>query len=120
MTALEPAHLVGLGGAIGAVLRYGVGRFVADHEFPLATLVVNAIGSFVLGLLAFGGAGEAAVLAIGTGFCGSFTTFSSFSFETVRLWEDGQRRSAIANALGNLLAAGGALALAWLVVAIAT
>lgn len=119
MTELDPAHLVGLGGAVGAVLRYWVGRLVADHEFPVATLAVNAAGSFVLGLLVFGGSGEVTVLAVGTGICGSFTTFSSFSYETVRLWETDRRRSAILNAAGNLVAAGGALALAWLIVSLA-
>lgn len=117
MTLLDPAQLVGLGGAIGAVLRYGVSRTLAGREFPIATLLVNAVGSFVLAGVTFAGAGEAALLTVGTGACGSFTTFSSFSFETVRLWEGGQRRLAALNAVVNLLAAGAAIGLAWLLVA---
>ncbi|MFB6354476.1 MAG: CrcB family protein [Halobacteriales archaeon] len=116
MTVLDPAQLVGFGGAVGAVLRYAVSQWLAGHEFPLSTLVVNAVGSFVLGLVAFSGLDGTLALAVGVGACGSFTTFSSFTFETVRLWEAGERRVAAANALGNLLAAGVALGLAgWLV-----
>jgi CrcB protein len=70
----------------------------------------------VLAAITFGGAGETVLLAIGTGACGSFTTFSSFSFETVRLWETGERSWAITNAVGNLLGALVALGLAWLLV----
>lgn len=117
MTTLDPAQLVGLGGAIGAVLRYGVSRTLAGREFPVATLLVNAVGSFVLAGITFAGAGDTVLLAIGTGACGSFTTFSSLSFETVRLWEGGERRLAALHAVGNLLAAGVAIGLAWLVVA---
>jgi CrcB protein len=117
VTALDPAQLVGLGGAIGAVLRYGVNRTVPGSEFPRATLFVNAVGSFVLAAVTFAGAGEPVLLTIGTGACGSFTTFSSFSFETVRLWENGQRRLAGFNAAGNLGAAGVSIGLAWLLVA---
>lgn len=117
MTALDPAQLVGLGGAIGAVLRYGANRTVGAREFPVGTLLVNAVGSFVLAAVTFAGAGDAVLLAVGTGACGSFTTFSSFSYETVRLWEGGQRRLAGVNAVGNLLAAGVAIGLAWLLVA---
>ena len=116
MTVIDPALLVGLGGAVGASLRYAVGRLLAGHRFPVATLVVNAVGTLVLGVVAFGGAGGDVALAVGTGACGAFTTFSSFSFETVRLVETGHRWWAVANAGGNLLAAGLALALAWLVV----
>lgn len=116
MSSLDPAQLVGLGGAGGAVLRYAVGRTLASREFPLATLTVNAIGTLVLGLVAFGGAGGGVLLAIGTGACGSFTTFSSFSFETVQLWEAGERLPAAVNAVANLAAAGLALGVArWLV-----
>lgn len=117
MTGLDPAQLVGFGGALGAVLRHGVNRWLSTREFPLATLVVNAVGTFVLALVTIIGVGEAVLLAVGTGACGSFTTFSTFSFETVRLWEAGERRAAGLNAIGNLVAAGAAIGLAWLVAA---
>ncbi|WP_224447835.1 fluoride efflux transporter CrcB [Haloprofundus salilacus] len=115
MMALEPAHLVGTGGAIGALLRYAVGQLVDDGSFPLSTLTVNVLGSFVLGVVTFAGVGDSALLLVGTGACGSFTTFSSFSFETVRLWEMDEKRRAVANATVNLVGAGLALGVAWLV-----
>jgi CrcB protein len=77
-------------------------------------VTVNVVGSFVLALVTFLGASHEAALLVGTGACGSFTTFSSFSFETVRLWETGERALASANALGNLVGAGVAVGAAWL------
>ncbi len=111
---VEPAHLLGTGGALGAVLRYAVGRWLAHDRFPFATLAVNVIGSFVLGLVAFSGASDEVVLFVGVGACGSFTTYSSFSFETVRLWETGDHLRAILHAVGMLslcLAAAGSAGL---------
>lgn len=113
MVEFDPAHVVGAGGTLGAVFRYLVGQRVRTSEFPAATLVVNVVGSFVLGLVTFLGADSQALLFVGTGACGSFTTFSSFSFETVRLWETGERARAVGNALGNLAGAVLAIGLAW-------
>ncbi|MFC7155750.1 fluoride efflux transporter CrcB [Halomarina halobia] len=115
MVALDPAQLVGIGGVLGAVARYLVGEAVEVEWFPLETFTVNVLGSFALGLLAFGGSGSDAALLLGTGACGSFTTFSSFSFQTVRLWETGERARSVVNALGTLAAALAALGLAWLI-----
>lgn len=100
---------------LGAVLRYLVGEYVDVEGFPLGTLTVNVAGSFVLGLVTFLGAGEDVLLFVGTGACGSFTTFSSFSFDTVRLWETGGRVRSIVYATVNLVGALAAIGLAWLV-----
>ncbi len=111
---VEPAHLLGAGGAIGAILRYSVGRWLANDRFPVATLAVNVIGSFLLGLVTFSGVGDEIVLFVGVGASGSFTTYSSFSFETVRLWETGDRLRAILYSVGTLglcLAAAGSAGL---------
>lgn len=108
--------LVGLGGAIGALLRYGVGEAVPDGRFRLGTVTVNVVGTFVLGALTFAGAGDAVMLAVGTGACGAFTTFSSFSVDAVDLWESQGPWVAAAYAIGTLLAAGAGLFAAWLVV----
>ncbi|WP_254765170.1 fluoride efflux transporter CrcB [Natrinema marinum] len=117
----EPAHVVGTGGAIGAVCRHWVGRRVSrrvsSSRFPLATFVVNVVGSFALGLLVFAGASESVLRLAGTGICGSFTTFSSFSVETIRLYERGDRALAVGNAAANLLCSLAAIGLAWGLVA---
>lgn len=101
--------LVFLGGAVGAPARYLIDRFVQrrhDTVFPWGTLAVNVAGSLIFGFLL--GAGPALALPdevvtlAGIGFCGALTTFSTFSFETVRLLEDGSVRQAGLNALGSL------------------
>jgi len=113
MITVEPAHLVGTGGAVGALCRHYLVQVVGTETFPLGTLAVNAVGSFVLGLVTFAGVTGDAALLVGVGACGSFTTFSSFSVETVRLWEDGYVALAALNAVGNLVCALAGIGLAW-------
>jgi len=106
MTPAVPAWvLVALGGAVGACLRYVVDRAVqARHEspFPWGTLTVNAVGSLLLGAVTgavtAGAAGPEAQALLGTGLCGALTTYSTFSYETLRLAERGRGRLALANA----------------------
>lgn len=106
---MNPAYLIGAGAAVGAVARYAtngyVGRVAVDRRFPYGTVTVNVVGSFVLALVTFLGAGSDVLALVGTGACGSYTTFSSFSVDTVRLWEDGDRALAAWNAAVNLLGA---------------
>lgn len=106
---VDPAYLIGSGAAIGATLRFATGRYVGgvagDRTFPYGTFTVNVVGSFVLALVTFLGTGEDALLFLGTGACGSYTTFSSFSVDTVRLWETGERRLAAGYAAANILGA---------------
>ena len=116
-THLEPAHLVGTGGAIGALARYWVYSHLGSDRFPWPTLAVNVVGSFVFAVLLFAGADESTVQLVGIGACGSFTTFSTFSVETVQLWERGDRGLAVGNAVVNLVVSVGAIGLAWVVVA---
>lgn len=115
---MDPAHLLGTGGAIGAVLRYAVGQFLPHDRFPFPTLAVNVGGSFVLGFVVFAGFDSDIALFVGTGVCGSFTTYSSFSVQTVRMWETGNRLHASIYASGTLglcfLAAGLAAGIATL------
>jgi CrcB protein len=108
--------LVGVGGALGAALRYAVGELVRTDGYPTSTLVVNVVGSFALAALTFAGASDDAMLLLGTGACGAFTTFSSFSVDVVGLVESGRFAAAAFHALGNLVGAGAAIGLAWLLV----
>lgn len=107
-------------GLLGAILRFGLSRLVAQlwsTPFPAGTLAVNWLGSLLTGLLA-GAIGRALPGAwrplLLTGLLGAFTTFSTFTYETVQLWDAGDRRLAIRNVLlsvvgGAVLALVGAL-----------
>jgi fluoride exporter len=110
------AYLLGTGGAIGAVLRHLVYQLLADCDLPIPTLVVNVVGSFVFGLVVFGGAGSETFFFLGIGVCGAFTTFSTFSYETVRLWQEGRFALSLLNAAANALCSLAAMGIAWLVV----
>jgi CrcB protein len=112
-------------GAIGAPLRYAVDGWIADRTegaFPWGTFVINVTGSLLLGFLTGLGLYHAfpttSRVVLGTGFCGAYTTFSTFTFETMRLAEEGARTDALRNAFGTLVAgaaaAGIGLALATL------
>src|SRR5581483_11913026 len=78
----------------------------ARGVFPWGTFVINMTGSFLLGLLTglslHHGLGRVPKTLLGTGFCGAYTTFSTFSYETVRLVEDGALLEALLNALASL------------------
>jgi CrcB protein len=101
---MEKALLVGLGGFLGSVLRYGVGGWVgrlkSGWSFPLETLLINVTGCLVLGFLAglsetrgvFSGSTRAFLFI---GLLGGFTTFSTFGYETVQLVRDAQWQAAI-------------------------
>lgn len=108
--------LVALGGMVGAPLRYLTDRAVqVRHEslFPWGTFTVNAAGSLLLGLLsgavASGAVGSRLMALLGTGLCGALTTYSTFSYETLRLAERGRASLALANAAGSVLIGLGAL-----------
>ena len=99
-----------LSGAIGAPARYLLDGFVQGRSrgvFPLGTFAINFSGSFVLGVVTgaalYRGLGPLPKAAIGTGFCGAYTTFSTFSYETVRLLEEGSVRTASLNAVASVV-----------------
>ncbi len=106
------AMLVGIGGGLGACCRYAIAYALQDGWFPWSTLVVNVVGSFMLGVVLVGLSMPELVLLVGVGFCGAFTTFASFSFQTVSLWEQERRFVAFLNAAANLLTALGGFAVA--------
>ncbi|KES04292.1 chromosome condensation protein CrcB [Streptomyces toyocaensis] len=104
-----------LGAMVGAPLRYLTDRAVQsrhDSVFPWGTFTVNVTGSFVLGLLtgaaAAGAAGSDLRLLLGTGLCGALTTYSTFSYETLRLAGTGARRYAAVNVVASVVAGVGA------------
>jgi CrcB protein len=106
-----PYILVGVGGFVGANARFilarGIGALI-ETRFPLGTFVVNTSGSFLLGVLGtiialkMMPTSEATRLALGVGFLGAFTTFSTFEFETHALLEDGSWLLAATNMFASL------------------
>ncbi|MFB7779674.1 fluoride efflux transporter CrcB [Streptomyces bauhiniae] len=107
--------LVIIGGMAGAPLRYLTDRAVQkrhDAVFPWGTFTVNVLGCFILGLLTgavvAGAASSPLQLLLGTGLCGALTTYSTFSYETLRLTEDGARFLAAANVVASVVAGLGA------------
>ncbi|MBV6632961.1 MAG: fluoride efflux transporter CrcB [Alphaproteobacteria bacterium] len=98
------------GGALGAVSRYGVGVAMGrwlGHGFPVATLTVNIVGSFAMGvliaLLAHYGGGQTLRAFLAVGFLGAFTTFSAFSLDTILLVERGQTGLAAIYVAGSVI-----------------
>ncbi len=117
--------LVGIAGAIGALVRYLVGRFFAERvssQFPVGTLIINVSGAFLIGLLA-GLGGHKVVsayvqLVVATGFLGGYTTFSTMQWESVQLMRSGGVSQSLLYllstfALGLLVATGGWMLGGW-------
>ncbi|WP_030553004.1 fluoride efflux transporter CrcB [Streptomyces exfoliatus] len=103
--------LVVAGGAVGAPLRYLADRAARARfgpGFPWGTFLVNVAGSFLLGLLT-GVASVHVHLLLGTGLCGALTTYSTFSYETLKLYEDGEKGYAVRNVAASLAAGLGAV-----------
>jgi CrcB protein len=103
--------------ALGAPLRYLVDGYIGDRvqgAFPWGTLVINATGSLLLGVITglalYHGFPKTPKVILGTGFCGAYTTFSAFTFETIRLVEDGALTEAFRNAAATLVTCAGAAA----------
>jgi CrcB protein len=104
---------IAVGGALGSIARHwctGVATALFGAAFPWGTLFINILGSFVIGLFfALTGPGGRfdvpldAKLFVMTGICGGYTTFSTFSLETLRLMQDRQYGSAALNAVGSVL-----------------
>lgn len=96
-----PILLVALGGSVGALARYGLSGLVQGNRvgFPVGTLVVNLLGCLIMGFLARwidrGIASSELRFALGLGFLGAFTTFSTFSLEALRLWMDANQGGAL-------------------------
>jgi CrcB protein len=104
--------LIALGGALGSVARFWLNGVISSHVgefFPWGTLIVNASGSFAIGFFATLTAPDGRVFAgsstrqfFMTGLCGGYTTFSSFSLQTLNLARDGEWLRAGANTVGSV------------------
>ena len=95
---LQQIGLVAIGGGIGASLRYAISSWITYESFPIATISVNIVGSFILGIIALGISqsliSTELALFLGVGIIGSFTTMSAFSVETIEMLQDGNVSSA--------------------------
>lgn len=102
--------VVFLGAALGAPARYLTDRFVQSRhssDFPFGTLVVNVVGCLVIGFVI----GTSWMPLLGVGFCGGLTTYSTFSYETVKLLEAEKYRAALLNVVVSVVLGVGAAAL---------
>lgn len=84
--------MVGIGGAIGAMLRYAISQIPVKTGFPVLTLITNVLGALLIGIIVSWAvkvnASSNVVLLLKTGVCGGFTTFSTFSLEAYNLFKD--------------------------------
>ena len=101
--------LIGLGGFVGAVLRYWISGWIQSGfiTFPVGTLTVNFLGSLVLSIIVYtsqyrGLLGEEARIFLTVGLLGSFTTMSTFSFESIKLLEQSEHMMFGLNILGTI------------------
>ncbi|WP_422880236.1 fluoride efflux transporter CrcB [Moorella sulfitireducens] len=102
---------VGLGGFLGAITRYALGQVLSTKSkgnFPAGTFIINLTGAFMLGLLlgspTFACRFDTSIMvALSSGFLGAYTTFSTFSYEVVRLLEDGEVINASIYLLGSII-----------------
>ena len=103
---MHPAALVGLGGAIGSMARWGISENMpaGTDDVPWATIVVNLLGAFLLGALMAASIQTETLLFLGTGVLGGFTTMSTFGVETVSLLKEDSTTAAAIYVCLNLLA----------------
>jgi CrcB protein len=119
---LASALFVGVGGAAGALMRFGIGERIEVRRFPASVVVVNVLGTFLATLFLLSTGDRELLLLATVGFCGALTTFSTFSVRTVALWREDRPGAAILFAGGTLAAClagvGSATALYWIATAI--
>lgn len=85
--------LLAIGGATGSVARYSLGKYITSKSkgtFPYGTFLINLVGAFLLGVLSGSRANSNLKLMLGDGFCGAFTTFSTFMYEGFNLYKENE------------------------------
>jgi CrcB protein len=112
VVAVHPITLITVGSAVGGNLRYWLGRWIDAQQwtsgFPWGTFVINVSGSLLLGFFAVWflertePAQRGLYLLLGTGFCGGYTTFSTFEWDTYKLIQNGNWPAALANVFGSV------------------
>ncbi len=112
LSSIAFTGLIGLAGAMGALMRYVLGRFVAERissSFPLGTMLINVSGAFLIGLIFVTASlhliSSSVQVVLATGFLGGYTTFSTMSWEGVQLIRGGNRWTSVLY-LGGTVALG--------------
>lgn len=97
---------VGIGGAMGSIVRYQLGKIItkkSNTTFPTGTFIINITGAILLGLLSSLDAGKNSYLLLGDGFLGAYTTFSTFMYEGFNLFQENEKMNAFVYILGSLI-----------------
>lgn len=96
---------VGIGGALGSLTRYQLGKIIgkkSNTTFPIGTFLINITGAILLGMISSLDAGRNLYLLLGDGFLGAYTTFSTFMYEGFALFQENKKRNAFTYILGSL------------------
>ncbi|MFH0967011.1 MAG: CrcB family protein [Methanobacteriota archaeon] len=113
---MEHLILVGLGGALGSVIRFELSKLPPVRDIPSGTAVVNILGSFLFSLVFFSQSPGDAYYLIDMGILGGFTTFSTFTFETFRMLEEREYQTMFTNLLIHLIGSLGGVSLAYFII----
>lgn len=98
--------LVGIGGALGSLARFKLGKVISEKSkttFPIGTFIINITGAILLGVVSSLDVSNNMYLLLGDGFLGAYTTFSTFMYEGVNLFQENEKMNAFAYVLGSLL-----------------
>lgn len=98
--------LIGIGGAFGSIARYSLGDVIskrAKSKFPFGTFIINVTGAFLLGIVTSLDVNKNVLLFFADGFCGAYTTFSTFMYEGFNLFEDKKKLNAFIYILSSLI-----------------
>ena len=98
--------LVGIGGALGSLTRYSLGKIISENTsttFPVGTFIINITGALILGIVSSINIGGNLYLLLGDGFLGAYTTFSTFMYEGFNLFQENEKLNAFSYILGSLI-----------------